>query len=349
MVVADYNYYFDSSASLYGAMIDSEWRVGVLVDEAHNLIERARGMYSATLQLAQIKALRHEVPALKRTWARLIRNWRELRLPDGNLYQLLDRPPTNFLKALQTCSSEVGTYLVDNADAPAQVRDFYLAALHLLRRAESFDENSVFDVSRSAFRNSNSDTELVLRNVVPSPYVGPRLTAAQSVVLFSATLTPVNFYRGMLGVPDDATILQVPSPFASNQLKITVARHISTRYRDRSASLRAITQLIADQQSQCPGNYLAFFSSFEYLELAANNLSDCFPDIVQRRQTRDMSEAAREQFLASFVEGGEGVGFAVLGGAFAEGVDLPGTKLIGAFIATQGYRPPTRSMKPTAK
>ncbi len=346
VVVADYNYYFDSSASLYGAMVDSEWRVSVLVDEAHNLIERARSMYSATLQLAQIKALRHEAPALKRTWDRLIRKWRELKLPDDALYQVLDRVPTNFLKALQTCSTEVGAHLVDNADAPAQVRDFYLAALHLLRRAESFDENSVFDVSRSAMRKSNSDTELVLRNVVPAPYVGPRLAAAESVVLFSATLTPVDFYRGMLGVPEDATVLQVPSPFASDQLKITIARHISTRYRDRSASLRAITQLIADQQSQCPGNYLAFFSSFEYLELAANDLSDCFPHLVQWRQTRDTSEGLREDFLASFVEGGEGVGFAVLGGAFAEGVDLPGTKLIGAFIATLGL-PPTDPINET--
>ena len=159
VVVADYNYYFDSSASLYGAMIDSEWRVGVLVDEALNLIDRARSMYSATLQLAQLKALRHEAPALKRTWARMIRNWRELRLPDGSTYQLLDRPPASFLKALQTSSTEVGTYLVENAGAPAQVRDFYLAALHLLRRAELFDDNSVFDISRSAMRKPTSDTD----------------------------------------------------------------------------------------------------------------------------------------------------------------------------------------------
>ena len=346
VVVADYNYYFDSSASLYGAMIDSEWRVGVLVDEAHNLIDRARGMYSAALQLAQVKALRDEVPALKRTWARLIRQCRVLGLPDGSAYQLLDRPPASFLKALQTSSAEVGTYLVENADAPAKVRDFYLAALHLLRRAESFDDNSVFDVSRSAMRKSNSDTELVLRNVVPAPYVAPRLIAAQSVVLFSATLTPVDFYRGMLGVPEGATVLHVPSPFASTQLKITVAHHISTRYRDRRSSLRAITQLISEQLTKCPGNYLAFFSSFDYLELAANDLSDCFPRMVQWRQTRDMAEAARQQFLDRFVEGGQGVGFAVLGGAFAEGVDLPGRKLIGAFIATLGL-PPTDPINET--
>lgn len=358
VVVADYNYYFDTSASLYSAMIDSEWRVGVLVDEAHNLIDRARSMYSASLQLAQIKALRREVPALTRTWNRLIRHWRELKLPEDRAYQVLEQPPLCFLKALSTSSTEIGSYLVDNAETASSLRDFYLAALHFLRRSESFDENSVYDVNRAAVRTAsysakqigtnkaNSDTEVMLRNVVPAPYIGPRLAAADSVVLFSATLTPIDFYRGMLGVAEDARVAQVPSPFSSDQLLITVSRHISTRYKDRRASLDAITQLIADQHRQCPGNYLAFFSSFEYLELAANDLRERFPQLIQWRQTREMSEAAREEFVESFVEGGEGIGFAVLGGAFGEGIDLPGTKLIGAFIATLGL-PPTDPINET--
>jgi len=358
VVVADYNYYFDTSASLYSTMVDSEWRVGVLVDEAHNLIDRARSMYSASLQLAQIKALRREVPALARTWNRLIRHWRELKLPEASTYEVLEQPPTNFVKALLTSSTEIGSYLVDNAEAAPSLRDFYLAALHFLRRSESFDENSVYDVSRRVLRAASdnakqrrtskafSDTAVMLRNVVPAPYVGPRLAAADSVVLFSATLTPVDFYRGMLGVAEDASVVQVPSPFASNQLQITVSRHISTRYKDRSESLRDITQLIADQHTRCPGNYLAFFSSFEYLELAAEDLRERYPQLVQWRQTREMSEAAREQFVESFVEGGEGIGFAVLGGAFGEGIDLPGAKLIGAFIATLGL-PPTDPVNET--
>ncbi|HPG63381.1 MAG TPA: ATP-dependent DNA helicase, partial [Casimicrobium sp.] len=358
VIVADYNYYFDTSASLYSSMIDSEWRVGVLVDEAHNLIDRARSMYSASLQLAQIKALRREVPALTRTWNRLIKHWRELKLPEVSAYDVLEQPPTSFLKALSTSSTDIGSYLVENAEAAPSLRDFYLATLHFLRRSESFDENSVYDVNRAAVRTAsysakqigtnkaNSDTEVMLRNVVPAPYIGPRLAAADSVVLFSATLTPIDFYRGMLGVAEDARVAQVPSPFSSDQLQITVSRHISTRYKDRRASLDAITQLIADQHRQCPGNYLAFFSSFEYLELAANDLRERFPQLIQWRQTREMSEAAREEFVESFVEGGEGIGFAVLGGAFGEGIDLPGTKLIGAFIATLGL-PPTDPINET--
>ncbi len=339
VVVADYNYYFDSSGSLYSAMVEGEWRVGVLVDEAHNLIERAQMMYSAELRQSQVAMLRVQVPALKTTWARLLRIWRALRLPEGESYRVLDTPPGQFLKALHTSSVEVGAYLVNYADANAQLRDFYLAALHLLKRAESFDGNSVFDVTDSARHGGKPEAALMLRNVVPAPYIGPRVAAADSVTLFSATLTPVGFYRSMLGIPESAAALQVPSPFLAEQLTVRVARNISTRFVDRGASLRAITALIAEQQVQRPGNYLAFFSSFEYLELAANDLSATFPAVAQWRQTRDMSEAAREQFVRAFVDDGAGVGFAVLGGAFGEGVDLPGTKLIGAFIATLGLPP----------
>ena len=339
VVVADYNYYFDSSASLYSAMVEREWRVGVLVDEAHNLIERARAMYSAELKLLDIEALRRVVPALKRTWTRLLRDWKGLELSDADSYRVLNDTPTKFLKALQLSSAEMGDYLAENADAAAQLRDFYFATLHLLRRAESFDANSVFDLTCSRQRNARIDAELVLRNVIPAPYIGPRLAAADSVALFSATLTPVDFYRGMLGVADDATVLQVASPFDSTQLSVCVERHISTRYRDRSASLNAICRLMATTQAARPGNYLAFFSSFEYLELAANELRNGYPQLVQWRQTREMTETDRHSFVQSFVTDGVGIGFAVLGGAFGEGVDLPGTQLIGAFIATLGLPP----------
>lgn len=339
VVVADYNYYFDSSAALHSAMVEHEWRVGVLVDEAHNLIERARAMYSAELKLSDVDALRRVVPELKRTWTRLIRAWKGLDLSDAESYRVLSDTPTKFLKALQKCSEEVGDYLAEHAEGAAPLRDFYFATLHLLRRAESFDENSVFDLTCNTPRNTRIDAQLVLRNIIPAPYVGPRLAAADSVALFSATLTPVDFYRGMLGVAENATVLQVASPFDSTQLSVSVERHISTRYRDRSASLSAICRLMATTQTARPGNYLAFFSSFEYLELAADEFRTGYPHLVQWRQTRDMSEGDRHSFVQSFVNDGVGIGFAVLGGAFGEGVDLPGTKLIGAFIATLGLPP----------
>ncbi|MBQ1764283.1 MAG: ATP-dependent DNA helicase, partial [Aquincola sp.] len=157
--------------------------------------------------------------------------------------------------------------------------------------------------------------------------------------LFSATLTPTQFYLDLLGLPADTVAVDVESPFEARQLSVQVARHISTRWQHRDASLAPIAQLIGQQYAQRPGNYLAFFSSFDYLQRAAALLAEQHPEVPQWLQARGMGAAEREAFLARFHEGGAGVGFAVLGGQFGEGIDLPGTRLIGAFIATLGLPP----------
>jgi len=113
-------------------------------------------------------------------------------------------------------------------------------------------------------------------------------------------------------------------------------RNVSTRYRHRSGSLAPIAQLMAAHYEAQPGNYLAFFSSFDYLEQVAAVLSTEHPQVPMWSQTRRMTDSDRAQFLARFTSESRGIGFAVLGGSFAEGIDLPGERLIGAFIATLG-------------
>ena len=140
----------------------------------------------------------------------------------------------------------------------------------------------------------------------------------------------------MLGLPDDRAHIDVESPFDAQQLEVHVARHISTRYNRRRASIAPMVALMARQYTQRPGNYLAFFSSFDYLDQVATAFATAWPDIPTWQQSRRMDESAREQFLARFEAGGQGIAFAVLGGAFAEGIDLPGNRLIGAFVATLG-------------
>ena len=176
-----------------------------------------------------------------------------------------------------------------------------------------------------------------MRNVVPAPFLKPRFAAARSTVLFSATLTPWNFYADTLGLPDDTAWLDVAAPFKAEQLSVHIARDVSTRYRHRSSSLAPIARLIAAQYEAAPGNYIAFFSSFDYLEQALDEFCD-----AASRASRHGSKAgawtrpSAKRFLARFAVDGCGVGFAVLGGSFAEGIDLAGTRLIGAFIATLG-------------
>ncbi len=137
-------------------------------------------------------------------------------------------------------------------------------------------------------------------------------------------------------MPKDAAWLEVPSPFDPSQLTVRVASRVSTRFRERGASVAPIVQLIAGQYQREPGNYLAFFSSFDYLQAVADEVAARHPGISLRRQSRGMTEAEQTGFLARFEPGGREVAFAVLGGAFGEAIDLPGDRLLGAFVATLG-------------
>jgi Rad3-related DNA helicase len=172
--------------------------------------------------------------------------------------------------------------------------------------------------------------------VLPAPFLKSRFASVQSAVLFSATLTPCNFYSDTLGLPDDTAWLDVAAPFAAEQLSVHIASNVSTRYAHRGNSLAPIARLIAAQYTAAPGNYIAFFSSFDYLEQAKGEFCERHPGIPTWQQGRRMGDAEREAFLARFAVDGCGVGFAVLGGSFAEGIDLAGTRLIGAFVATLG-------------
>ncbi len=172
--------------------------------------------------------------------------------------------------------------------------------------------------------------------MVPAPFLKPRLAAAQATALFSATLNPRHFYTDMLGLDETTAWVDVESPFDAGQLAVQVVSHISTRYRQREQSAAPIADLMARQYARQPGNYLAFFSSFDYLRQVAALLAERHPEIPFWEQSRGMEEGARNAFLSRFTVDSCGIGFAVLGGAFGEGIDLPGRRLIGAFIATLG-------------
>ena len=338
LLVADYNYYFDAHALLFGLAQANQWRTAVLVDEAHNLVERGRQMYSASLDQGRLLALRQSKPAgLGGVLDRLNRQWNALYKAQVAPYQAAEQLPEAFLGALQQC---IGLIQERMNQAPNEVEpavlEFFYQALQFSRVAELFDSHFLFDITLRSGPRGRRLATLCLRNVVPARLLGPRMSAARSVTLFSATLTPQHYYRDLLGMPADTAWLEVAAPFRGEQLEVRIVSEVSTRYQQRQASLAPIVELIAAQYSRQPGNYLAFFSSFEYLEQVAGLLAATHPGIPSWRQAPGMDEGSREAFLARFVEDGQGVGFAVLGGAFGEGVDLPGTRLIGAFVATLG-------------
>ncbi|CAA9436667.1 MAG: DinG family ATP-dependent helicase CPE1197 [uncultured Ramlibacter sp.] len=337
VVVGDYHYFFDASALLHALAADNGWQAAVLVDEAHNLVERGREMYSAQMDPAALAALRRAAPApLRRSLARLAKAWTELGAAQEQAYQAYEEVPDRWLGALQNTAAAIADHLAEVPQEPLpELQQFYFDALAMLRLAETFGEHSVFDVS---LRPGRKGTEAVpcIRNLVPAPFLSPRFKSAHGTVLFSATLGPAAFYRDTLGLPDDVVAVDVASPFRAEQLSVHLVRSISTRWADRERSLEPIAELIARHYRQQPGNYLAFFSSFDYLQRACAQLREKHPDLPVFEQSRAMPEARRREFIDRFVPGGFGIGFAVLGGSFGEAIDLPGDRLVGAFIATLG-------------
>ncbi|UWF46701.1 ATP-dependent DNA helicase [Pseudomonas sp. N3-W] len=338
VVVADYNYYFDFSALLFGLAQANNWRVAVLVDEAHNLVERGRQMYSATLDQGTLNVVRKTAPdALKKPLQRVNREWNALHDSQPGAYQAYDKAPEKLLQAVSSCSASIGDYLNDHPQGlDSALQNFYFDMLQFSRVAELFDEQFLFDISKRDLERKRNLSQLCLRNVVPAGFIRPRLTAARSTVLFSATLSPRNYYADLLGTPPQTVCIDVESPFHADQLQVHIVSQISTRFVHRQASLEPIVELIARQFTRKPGNYLAFFSSFDYLQQVAQLLTEKYPHITLWQQSRGMGEGPRQAFLDQFTASSQGVGFAVLGGAFGEGIDLPGARLIGAFIATLG-------------
>ncbi len=334
LMVGDYNYYFDGGAMLYALGLNNGWKVSVLVDEAHNMVSRARSMYTAEISRELLRSARAGAPpVLKKALEKVGRAWTDVDRGAAAPYQVLDGVPEKLVNALQNAGSAVNDYLAEfPGPLDPDLQRFHFDALAFVRLAESFGEHSLCDLAREGVR----DSTICIRNVVPAPFLGPRFAFAHSTTLFSATLSPWHYFCDLLGMPADTAWVDVESPFQAHQLQVHVAGTISTRYQHRKASVGPIAGLIARQYREQAGNYLAFFSSFDYLDQVAAELAEHYPDVPSWRQERRMSEAERQAFLDRFAPGGAGVGFAVLGGAFGEGVDLPGDRLIGAFVATLG-------------
>lgn len=344
VVIGDVHYYFDRSALLYALSVQNRWRPGVLVDEAHNLIDRARGMYSAAIAQQPLRDAGRGAPAaVRQALARLDRCLDDLEPDDAPP----EAPPELLLNALNKSISALGSHLNTAAShTEPELLQRYFELLAVQRLAEEYGRHALCEVTAEPTTGSDlfgaANHQLAIHNVIPAPHLGPAIHRARAVVGFSATLTPPDYHRRMWGLPEARfRWCDAPSAFSAEQLRVRAVTRIPTRMAQRSASAAPIAALIATQYRFRPGNYLAFFSSFAYLSAVADALAQQHPDVAQRRQSAAMSDAQRTAFVRDFQHGGRGVAFAVLGGAFGEGIDLPGDRLTGVFVTTLGIPPVT--------
>lgn len=340
VIVGDYNYLFDPVVCLR-RFFDAKGEYLFLVDEAHNLPGRAREMHSASLSksafYAAKKALGKGRSRLKSALTQvncLLLEWRRrCEEAGGTQFQpardeTLDRALNRLCEPLEAWLEEHRT----SDETHAALLQLYFDVRAWLRVADTFDEHFVLQVSAHG-----SDVRVTQLCLDPSAFLAQDFAKGRAAVLFSATLAPAGYYKDLCGIPE-ARAVALRSPFPAAHLGLYCARHISTRYKDREASLAPVAACLAAMvQARC-GNYLAFFPSYTYLEQVWSVFAETYPHIATVKQESAMDEEKRVAFLARFspAPAASLLGFAVLGGVFGEGVDLAGERLIGAAIVGPG-------------
>ncbi len=355
IIICDYNYAFSPDVYLRRYFDprdrEEEERYVFLVDEAHNLPDRARDMYSAQLALSAFERLYAKLDPLSDGklevalggWLMTMQSLKSLCVEnrstneDGteNGYYLSRSPLLHVFEQTDRCRRELEAALKAAPEHP--LFEQITALLAELRRfcmlADYYDERFL------TYLEMRSDALCVqVFCLDPAGVMHTAMGRAHATVLFSATFQPLDYFVDILGGGKGAQILEIASPFDPARLCVTVASGVSTRMEDRERSYRRVATLIAAAISAKAGNYMVYFPSYDYMEQVLRRFAEKYPSVPRIVQRRGMSRREQEEFLSYFKEdeGQMRLGFCVLGGSFSEGVDLPGSRLIGAIVVGVG-------------
>ena len=353
IIICDYNYVFDPSVKLrryFGELSEKKDENYVfLTDEAHNLADRAREMYSAELSLSTFESYYSQLPIdegkLSSAFEEIMRTFKALKKlcadnlskdPDGNEqgFYFSTSPLGKFSEALDKFLGALELFSKKNPDAP--LNDILYELISDIR-----SYRSILDYYDEHFRTYilvwKGNITVKAYCIDPSGVLCECMNRACACVLFSATLTPTDYFVDVLGGAEKAVTLSLPSPFPRENLCLC-SLPVSTRHSDRDGSTAKIAKAIAASILPKKGNYMVYFPSYSYMESVAEYFALRFPAVQINVQKRGMSHAKKEEFLSFFSENDNTmrVGFCVLGGSFSEGVDLPGNRLIGSIIVGVG-------------
>lgn len=338
-IICDYNYAFDPRVFLRRLFLEEIGDYTFLIDEAHNLVDRSREMFSAELTkqafLNVRRALKNDLPQIYRRIGK-INSWlvqmrrtceegrRSQKPPPQDLYPLL----RGFLKATES-------WLAQNIKAPFRddLLNLYFAVCGFMRVGEYYNE-----CYATCYEPTEADFKLKLFCIDPSGHLREALARSRAAVFFSATLTPPDYFRKILGCDQSADWISLPSPFPPDNLALFVSNRVSILYRDRNRTREEVSRILGVLTDQKPGNYLLFFPSYEYMQQIYYRYRKERPDVQTIVQTPAMAESERTAFLQCFDRENAVtlVGFAVMGGIFGEGIDLVGERLSGAGIVGVG-------------
>ncbi|WP_461226004.1 ATP-dependent DNA helicase [Lacticaseibacillus suihuaensis] len=346
VIICDYNYLFDPAVFLQRFFAGPDPDNFFLVDEAHNLVDRARSMYSAELTDTALvdlsRALRPKrglgLTAVKGDLTRVITAFDAVAASvDQTPLTFQKDPLDDFAGALDRFASSVHDWL----SQPPDTRDEALVDLVLpvfftvtgyLRIVDLY--NAAYETEIAIAAGAITIKQLCLD---PSDFVANCLAKGRGAVLFSATLSPLDYYQDLLGGQADSLAYRLTSPFPQENLKVVVTQNITPTYRNRESSLPDLVASLILLATTKPGHYLVFLPSHSYQATVLAAFKAAAPTLAVIAQEAGMDAAARAAFIARFTDDDRPVvGFAVLGGIFAEGIDLGGAALVGAAVVTVG-------------
>ncbi len=338
VVICDYNYVFDESVSVkISASFSGD--DAILIDEAHNLIDRLRNIYSARLEIEKLSELAKSsgTPESLKTslhsFLRFVKNDIE---DTGFVCECMPSQTLDaFEREINLLFSEFQEYFESAKDVTLEVR---LLSEVLKKFVDLLTLRSNDFV---AMYNDKGDPEIFMVNTASK--IREFSQRLGTLVLFSATLFPEEYYRYMLGAAKDDSYITLESPFDAKRF-LVLAYPLSTKYSDRENTVEAVVRAIwTAGRSKC-GNYIAFFPSYQYMALALNTFVRLFPDENVIYQEPSMTGEKHREFVDKFIERQDTTmfAFAVLGGVFSEGIDLVGERLSGAAVVGLGSLPPSR-------
>ncbi|MFD0714825.1 ATP-dependent DNA helicase [Paenibacillus sp. GCM10027626] len=358
-IICDYNYIFDPRVQLKRQPEEQKRQTALLVDEAHNLVDRAREMYSAELAKSDFLTVQRTFKTVHKELyqaAKAINDYllssrkaigeQKMKVESCLPEELVGLAEVFSAAAEQVLAAPVAMQLDMLADrgaaqggnAQSLLLDVYFAVQRFLRVAKLYDERYV-----TFTECSGSAVRLQLLCLDPSYLLAQMGKGYRAQIMFSATLSPPAFYKELLGGGAEDYTLGIPSPFSREQLTVQIYP-LSTRYQDRERTKQAVAAIIARTVRRRRGNYFVFFPSYAYMEqvyaslLAVEEYSGSLAGTELLVQQPNMTEEERENYLAAFDAKNEKtlIGFAVMGGIFSEGIDLAGERLIGVIVVGVG-------------
>lgn len=347
LILCDYNYAFDPRVFLKRFFQDkTEDKLCLMVDEAHNLPDRAREMFSAEMRRSQITRVYRQIQttlpeladALKQVRQAFLEYIRQLpRQDEAELpwFWGATEPPEDLARPIENFLYRSESILNDETPYPFRedLITLYFELAHFIKIYDLFGENYITFLSRE-----KGDFLVRLFCIDPAPMLKKRMDSAKSSILFSATLSPPQYFKEVLGGAEKDGYLILPSPFPRDNLFLYVDDTISTRYRNREDGVPSLVEIVHDCVTARIGNYIVFFPSFSYMQRVSREYQKQYPDEKLLVQEMNMNERQRADFLDRFTSYGETtlVAFAVMGGIFGEGIDLKGELLSGAIIVGVG-------------